>query len=92
MTIRTGHHEFDHVSYDGDADALYLRHGAERPAASTYGTPEGHAVRMDENSEVIGMTLVNAQRLIERDGRLIVTVPERIESSAEEIAPALSPS
>lgn len=90
MTIRIGNHEFDHVSYDDDADVLYLRRGERRQAASTFGTPEGHAVRLDETGEVIGITLVNARWLIERDGRLVVTVPERIESSADEIAPALS--
>lgn len=92
MTVRIGHHEFDHVNYDEDADVLYLRRGPERNAASTFGTPEGHAVRLDDRGEVIGMTLVNARWLIERDGVLTVTVPERIESTAEDLAPALGSS
>lgn len=92
MTVRIGRHEFDHASYDEDADVLYLRRGRERKAATTFGTPEGHAVRLDEDGDVIGMTLVNARWLIERDGHLVVTVPERIESSAEDLAPALEAS
>ncbi len=89
MTVRIGSHEFDHASYDAEQDVLYLRRGARRQATSTFGTPEGHAVRLDEGGEVIGMTLVSARWLLERDGRLIVTVPERIESTAEDLAPAL---
>lgn len=89
MTVRIGSHEFDHFRYDREADVLYLRRGRKRDAASTFGTPEGHAVRMDEDGTVIGMTLVNARWLIERDGRIVVTVPERIESTASDLAAAL---
>jgi uncharacterized protein YuzE len=89
MTVRIGEHEFDHASYDEEADVLYLRQGSDRAAATTFGTPEGHAVRLDEHGEVIGITLVNARWVIERDGVLVVTVPERIESTAEDLEPAL---
>jgi uncharacterized protein YuzE/uncharacterized protein with HEPN domain len=89
MTVRIGEHEFDHASYDEEADVLYLRHGSDRAAATTFGTPEGHAVRLNEHGEVIGITLVNARWVIERDGVLVVTVPERIGSTAEDLEPAL---
>jgi uncharacterized protein YuzE len=89
MTVRIGHHEFDHANYDEGGDVLYLRRGPHRSAATTFGTPEGHAVRLDESGDVIGMTLVNARWVIERDGALIVTVPERIESTAEDLAHVL---
>ena len=87
---RIGHYEFDHERYDAEGDVLYLSRGPERPAATTFATPEGHAVRLDEAGEVIGLTLVNANWLLERDGKLVVTIPERLESSREEVAPALS--
>lgn len=90
ITVRIGHHEFDHASYDEEADVLYLRRGPDQDAATTFGTPEGHAVRLNANGDAIGMTLISARWLIERDGRLVVTVPERIESSAEELGPALA--
>lgn len=89
MTITVGGHEFDHVSYDAETDVLYLRSGSSQAAASTFGTPEGHAVRLDEQGRVIGITVVNAKWLIERDGKLAITVPELIEASADELAPAL---
>jgi uncharacterized protein YuzE len=89
VSVRIGQYEFDHATYDERGDVLYLRIGPSRPADRTYGTPEGHAVRFDERGEVIGITIVNAKRLSERDGKITVTFPDRIETSAEELAPAL---
>jgi uncharacterized protein YuzE len=66
MTVHVGPYEFDHVSYDSDGDVLYLRRGERQEAAETFSTPEGHAVRMDNSGEVIGITIVNAKWLVER--------------------------
>jgi uncharacterized protein YuzE len=89
MTVVIGNHCFEHVVYDEEGDVLYLRAGETRDPASTYATPEGHAVRFDEQGSVIGMTLVNARWLLERDGRIVITVPERIETSADDLAGVL---
>lgn len=78
------------VSYDADGDVLYLRRGERQAAADTVGAPEGHAVRLDADGQAIGITIVNAKWLLERDGRLAITVPSRIETSAEEISQALA--
>lgn len=88
--VHVGPYEFDHAAYDADGDVLYLRRGRRRAAADTFGTPEGHAVRLDADGEVIGITIVNAKWLLERDGKLTITVPSRIETSAEEVAQALA--
>lgn len=90
MTFAIGDHQFDHVTYDRDGDVLYVRSGESRPAADVYGTPEGHAVRFDKRGSVIGLTIVNAQWLIERDGKITITVPNRIEASAKELGPLLA--
>lgn len=90
MTVHMGPYAFDDVSYDSDGDVLYLRRGDRRPAARTFGTPEGHAVRFDENGEVIGITVVGAKWLMERDGKVVVTVPSLIETSAGELEQALA--
>lgn len=90
MTVHVGPYEFDHVSYDNDGDVLYLRRGERQEAAETFGTPEGHAVRLDENREVIGITIVNAKWLVERDGKITVTVPSLIETNADELAAAFA--
>lgn len=57
-TITIGDTTFDHVEYDRDADVLYLSVGDPRPAAHTYGTPEGHAVRFGTDGDIVGITFV----------------------------------
>lgn len=89
MSVRIGHHEFDHATYDAEADVLYLRSGPPQPAHRTHASPEGHAVRFDQSGQVIGITIVNARLLSDRDGKITVTFPDRIETSAEELAAAL---
>lgn len=90
MSVHVGPYEFDHVSYDSDGDVLYLRRGEQRDAADTFGTPEGHAVRLDEQGEVIGLTIVNAKWLLGQEGKITITVPSLIEPDADELAAVLA--
>jgi uncharacterized protein YuzE len=90
MTVHAGPYEFDHASYDSDGDVLYLRRGEQREVADTFGTPEGHAVRLDEHGEVIGITIVNAKWLLGRDGRITITVPSMIEPDSEDLEAVLA--
>ena len=47
-------------------------------------------LRFDPGTQrIVGLTLINARHVLDRDGRLIVTVPETVEASADELAPAL---
>ena len=87
-TITIGDTTFDHVEYDRDADVLYLSVGDARPAATTYGTPEGHAVRFDADGTIIGITLINAKHLLDRD-ELVVTVPHTVDVRRDELELAL---
>lgn len=89
MTIRMGNHEFDDVVYDAAGDVLYLHVGKPVPAANTIATPEGHAVMLDDAGGIIGITVVNAKWLAERDGQILISIPERLETSASDLAPAL---
>ena len=90
MTIQLGGIDFEHSSYDEVADVLYLRTERHQEGASTHGTPEGHAVRLDPDGNVVGMTIVNARWLVERDGALAISVPQkRIEASAKDVGIAL---
>lgn len=90
MSVHVGPYEFDHVSYDSDGDVLYLRRGESREAADTFGTPEGHAVRLDQQGEVIGLTIVNAKWLLGQEGKIAITVPSLIEPDADELAAVLA--
>ena len=69
---------------------LYLGRSAAERCVVTDATPEGHAVQFDAAGELVGLTVVNARWLTERDGKLVITIPERIEAPASELAPALS--
>jgi uncharacterized protein YuzE len=76
MSIKIGTIEFDHHSYDEEGDVLYLSVGEPRVPAETDATPEGHAVDLDTDGNVIGMIIVNLRALLERDGELKITWPE----------------
>jgi len=89
VTIRIGPLVFDHADYDADGDVLYLHVGVPQ-AAEGEETPEGHVVRFAPGTQrIVGLTIINAKHVIDRDGRLVVTVPETVEASADELAPAL---
>jgi uncharacterized protein YuzE len=89
VNIRIGPLVFDHADYDADGDVLYLHLGPPQPAEGEE-TPEGHVLRYVPGTQrIVGLTVINARHVLDRDGRLIVTVPETVEASAEELAPAL---
>lgn len=91
MNVHIGPLVFDHADYDAEGDVLYLHVGSPR-AAEGEETPEGHVLRFEPGTEqIIGLTLVNPRWLLDREGRLIVTVPEKVEASADELAAALTP-
>jgi uncharacterized protein YuzE len=90
MSITIGGIEFDHHSYDERGDVLYLSVGEPRVPAETDATPEGHAVDVDADGNVIGMVLVNVRYLLDRDGELKITWPEG-HIRPEQLAPALAP-
>jgi uncharacterized protein YuzE len=90
MTITIGNIIFDHATYDDRGDVLYLHVGERPTAADSLGTPEGHAVRYNAAGDVIGVTIVNARWLLDRDGKITITLPERIDISAAALAPAMA--
>jgi uncharacterized protein YuzE len=88
MTIRVASTDFDRVDYDADADVLYLAAGDPARAVDFEETPEGHAVRHGPGGELVGITIVNARRLLDENGAITITLPETI--SAAVLAPALT--
>jgi uncharacterized protein YuzE len=90
VTVKIGRLSFDHVSYDAAGDVLYLHVGAPRAAADADETAEGHLLRYDESGRILGLTIVNARWLLERDGAITVTLPEpRLRADASDLAEAL---
>lgn len=90
MTVTIGHLIFDRVRYDADADVLYLHIGDPEGAVEFDETPEGHAVRLDADGQVVGLTLVGARRLLEENGEVQVTLPVPKRVSAGELLPAFA--
>jgi len=89
VNIGIGPLTFDHADYDADGDVLYLHVGQPQRGEGEE-TPEGHVLRFAPGTQqIVGLTVINARQVLTRDGRLIVTVPETVEASADELAPAL---
>lgn len=89
MNIKIDDLIFDRANYDADGDVLYLARGRANWASDAALTPEGHGVRYDADGEVIGVTLINARRIIEHDGHLTITLPHAVLVEAGELAAAL---
>jgi uncharacterized protein YuzE len=89
LNIKIGPLSFDHADYDAENDVLYL-HVGEPQVGEGEETPEGHVIRYaPDTNQVVGLTILGARRVLQRDGHLTVTVPETVETSAEDLAPAL---
>jgi hypothetical protein len=90
LNVKIGPLVFDHAEYDVDGDVLYLHVGVPQDAEGEE-TPEGHVLRYEPGTQrIVGLTVINVRWLLDRDGRLTVTIPETVEASADELAPALS--
>ena len=90
VNIKIGPLTFDWANYDAENDVLYL-HVGDPQTAEGEEAPEGHVLcYAPGTSQVVGLTVVGARETLERDGRLSITVPETIETTAEDLAPALA--
>lgn len=74
--IHLGPYTLDHVTYDAEGDVLYMAIDKPRPAYDCAETPEGHAIRYDENGDMIGVTVISARWWLEREGEIKVTFPD----------------
>jgi uncharacterized protein YuzE len=90
LNVRIGPLVFDHADYDAEGDVLYLHMGAPQVAEGEE-TPEGHVLRYEPGTQrIVGLTVINARSVLDRDGHVTVTIPETVEASAAELAPALA--
>ncbi len=98
MNVKIDDLVFDRGNYDADGDVLYLGRGETSWASDAALTPEGHGVRYDDQGEVIGVTFINARRIIERDGsrlpsqrsNLMPAEPTRLETPRPARAPSVN--
>ena len=89
MTITVGHTTFDRIHYDADADVLYLHVGEPSQAVAFDESPEGHALRYNDDGELVGITIVNAKRLLDDAKPIVITIPERVTIDPATLAPAV---
>jgi uncharacterized protein YuzE len=82
MSVKIGGIEFDRVNYYAEGDVLYLWVGEPRKSADSDESPEGHYLQFGEDGSLIAITIVNARTILEREGKLTVTLPShQIETS-----------
>jgi hypothetical protein len=90
VDITIGPMNFERADYDAENDVLYL-HVGEPQDGEGEETPEGHVVRYEPGtSRIVGLTMMGPRRILERDGHLAVTIPETVQTTAEDLAPALA--
>jgi uncharacterized protein YuzE len=77
MTVTINGIEFDNVTYDGPADVLYLWAGQPRKPAWDDASPEGHYLQFGPDGALIAVTIVNARWILEQEGKITITLPER---------------
>lgn len=90
MSVTIADVAFDRVRYDADADVLYLHRGAPGDAVAFDESPEGHHLRFGADGELVGITIVRPLWLLENEGRVTITLPERISISRDELDAALA--
>jgi uncharacterized protein YuzE len=84
LRIEIGGWTFDHVSYDREADVLYLAVDEPRPGFGEE-TPEGHIWRFDEEGQFCGLTLIGIKDCIEAGEPVAITVPQRTEIPSSDL-------
>lgn len=90
MKIRIGPLLFDHVDYDAEHDILYL-HVGEPQRGEGEETPEGHVIRYaPDTGRIVGLTMLGPRRLLAKDDHITISIPEAVETTAEDLAPALA--
>jgi hypothetical protein len=64
---------------------LYLHVGDPLTAVAFDGSPEGHALRVDADGELVGITVVGARELLRTGGDVTITVPARLVVAPDEL-------
>lgn len=90
MSVKIGGIEFDNVVYYREGDVLYLWSGEPRKPAFDDASPEGHYLQFGPDGSLIAITIVNARWLLEQDGRIVITLPDRSRLEATDLGDVLA--
>ncbi len=77
MIVEADGIKFDNNAYDAEGDVLYLQVGEPTAAADFDASVEGHYLRYDPGGDLMGVTIVNARKILEQEGVIAVTLPDR---------------
>ena len=77
MSVKIAGIEFDRVDYDSAADVLYLHVGEPGSAVDWDESEEGHALRYGADGALVGISIVNARRILDADGAIAITLPKQ---------------
>ncbi|MGH3167769.1 MAG: DUF2283 domain-containing protein [Trebonia sp.] len=78
------------MSYDAEADVLYLHVGDPHTAVDFDESPEGHALRFNAAGELVGITIVSPRHFLDRDGKVEITLPQHVEIERSALNPVLA--
>ena len=82
MSVKIAGIEFDRIDYDQEVDVLYLHVGEPSTAVDWDETAEGDGTRYGPDGSLVGITILNARKRLERDGKIVLTFPEqRVEAT-----------
>jgi len=90
MNVRIGGIVFDNVDYYREGDVLYLWSGEPRKPAFDDASPEGHYLQFGPDGSLIAITIVNARWLLEQDGKIVITLPDRRRLEATDLGDVLA--
>ena len=90
MSVSISGIEFDRVDYYREGDVLYLWMGEPRVPADSDASPEGHYLQFGENGALIAITIVNARRILEREGKVTITLPDGRQLETADLGPVLA--
>jgi uncharacterized protein YuzE len=89
MSITIANTTFNNVRYDAAGDVLYLNVGDPADAVTFDDTPEGHNVGSNATGEIVAVALLHPRWLLEQEGKVAITLPSRVEVSADTLDQAL---
>jgi hypothetical protein len=89
MSITIANTTFNHVKYDALGDVLYLNVGDSADAVTFDDTPEGHNVGWNAAGELVAVALLHPRLLLDQDGKVSITLPARVDVSADALGAAL---
>ena len=77
MKVKVGGIEFDNTFYDREVDVLYLHVGDPGSAVDWDESAEGDGLRYGGDGGLVGITILNARKRLEREGKIVITLPEQ---------------